>query len=253
MSPKYFFYTEDQPGTSNLESRTGGEAITVMPNFPGKPDRQEVFLGISMDWSSAKPGEAWAAVDADELRDAIDKAVGKREAEGNGTKVYPARHRDRHLRHIEDLEATLTRRNGRHERDQERIRELEARIKELETEVAAPSLEGPLDALEKVGADQEVVLDPPRLLNTPSAAAKCIPAIEVERITSHVDGAGEQGFRLYAVDGDFGWFGKAEQVLELGIAAGDFAQSARAKRKEYESKGLAEWEVQLLMEAGGKR
>lgn len=84
MSPKHFFFTpEGHPGTSNLDSRTGGEAITVTPNFPSKPDRQELFLGISMDWSGAEPGEAWAAVDADELRDAIDKAVGPREEEAD--------------------------------------------------------------------------------------------------------------------------------------------------------------------------
>lgn len=123
MSPKHFFFSpEHHPGASNLDSLTGGEAITVMANRPSDPDSQEVFVGISMDYSSADKGEAWAAVDANEVRDAIDRAV------GNGARLYPARHRDRHLRHIEDVEASLTRRNERHERDQERIRELEAEV-----------------------------------------------------------------------------------------------------------------------------
>lgn len=80
MSPKHFFFSpEHHPGASNLDSRTGGEAITVMANRPSDPDSQEVFVGISMDYSSADKGEAWAAVDANEVRDAIDRAVGKRE------------------------------------------------------------------------------------------------------------------------------------------------------------------------------
>lgn len=130
MSPKHFFFTEAQQGTSNLDSRTGGEAITVTPNYPGNPEGREVFLGISMDWSGAKPGEAWAAVDADELRNALDKAVGPREEPEpwEGRKPYRPIDRDRLLRHIEDVEAALTRRNERHEQDQERIRELEAEV-----------------------------------------------------------------------------------------------------------------------------
>ena len=68
--------------------------------------------------------------------------------------------KDRWLRHIEDIEATLTRRNERHEEDQERIRELEGiamrrgdRIDELEAkleaEAAAPSPEEQIEARRK--------------------------------------------------------------------------------------------------------
>ena len=59
----------------------------------------DVFIGIDMHWSSAHRGEAWAAVDANELRDAIDKAVGKREgAKGSDPRPYRPIDRDRLLR-----------------------------------------------------------------------------------------------------------------------------------------------------------
>src|SRR5699024_11781053 len=83
----------------------------------------DMFIGIDMHWDGADPGGAWATVDANELRDAIDKAVGKREgAKGSDPKPYRPIDRDRLLRHIGDIEATLARRNERWERDQERIR-----------------------------------------------------------------------------------------------------------------------------------
>lgn len=67
------------------------------------------------------------SVDPDELRDAIDKATGEREEpKPPASKPYRPIDRDRLLRHIEDVEASLTRRNERWEKDQERIRELEA-------------------------------------------------------------------------------------------------------------------------------
>ena len=122
-------------------------------------------------------GGKFTGLDADELREAIDSAVGPREAdmlfrdqasiycevavhpvfdecwtfdnpsaeamiekldELSGSDSAPAKpyrpaDRDRLLRHIEDIEATLTRRNERHEEDQERIRELRARVEELES------------------------------------------------------------------------------------------------------------------------
>lgn len=176
--------------------------IAVGRNGIGE-DCTDVFLGIHMHWSFADSGEAWTKLDADELRDAIDKAVGPREAvaphdddsirqrleawgavishelfddvfqglgggesflDGMIAKLdrvaaqqgYPAKQRDRHLRHIEDIEATLKRRNERHEQDQERIRELEEiamrrgdRIEELEAEAAALSPEEQLEARRK--------------------------------------------------------------------------------------------------------
>lgn len=281
MSTKHFFFIENHQGTSNLHSRTGHEAITVTPNFPGKPDRQEVFLGISMDWSGAKPGEAWAAVDADELRDAIDKAVGKREpasldddesirqrleawgaivdhpffekvfgrldAEGSlldgmvkrldraevrpsegHLHTYPAKDRDRHLRHIEDVEATLTRRNERHEQDQERIRELEAEVARLEAEVfhdytARECLElaweaaivpedGEIHEGEAFLCKDESGIRQPVLGNAPHA----IPA-------SHL--------------------GVERRLLEPRVEP----SKEDSYRKELESKGLAEWEIELLV------
>ena len=256
MSPKHFFYPDTAPGTSNLHSHTGYEAITVTPNFPGKPDCQEVFLGISMDWSGTKPGEAWAAVDADELRDALDKAVGPREEPEpwEGRKPYRPIDRDRLLRHIEDIEGALTRRNARHEEDQETIRELEATItglriiiEGLEAEAAKPSREEQLELLDQVGPGKEVVLDAPRLLDTPEARAKAIPALEIVRVTSYIKQDGSQGFRLYVANDDFGWHGRSEEALALGLAAEDFKPAAELRRKEYEDAGLAEWEIELLL------
>ena len=150
-------------------------------------------------------GGKFTGLDADELREAIDKAVGPREADAllrdqasiyhqvamhpvfdecwtfdspsaeamiekldelSGSDSAPAKpyrpvDRDRLLRHIEDIEATLARRNERHEQDQERIRELEEiamrrgdRIEELEAEAAAPSPEEQIEARRKEYEDK---------------------------------------------------------------------------------------------------
>ena len=240
--------TFDTYGATTVISNNGGATVN------------EVYISISQPTS----GQAFTAIDADELRDAIDKAMGLRKGtESPVAKPYRPIDRDRLLRHIEDIEAALTRRNERWEKDQERIRELgalatargeriavlEERIEELEAKAAAPSREERLEALEKVGAGQEVVLHPPRRLDTESARARCIPAIGVERVTSYVDGAGKQGFRLCTDDYPAGWYCRAEQVLELGLTAEDFVESAEAKRKKYEDMDLADWEVELLMGA----
>lgn len=184
------------------------------------PERNQgqVYLEV---YNKATEKAAFVGVRADELRDAIDKAVGPREADTllrdqasiycevavhpvfdeywtfdnpsaeamiekldelldsipkpwEGEKPYRPIDRDRLLRHIEDIEATLTRRNERHERDQERIRELEGiamrrgdRIEELEAkleaEAAAPSREEQIEARRKeyealVLADWEIEL-----------------------------------------------------------------------------------------------
>lgn len=154
-------------------------------------------------------GGKFTGLDANELRDAIDKAVGPREADklfgdqaiiyhqvamhpafdecwtfdspsaeamiekldelfdsdSAAAKPYRPVDRDRLLRHIEDIEATLARRNRRHEEDQERIRELEGiamrrgdRIDELEAkleaEAAAPSPEEQIEARRKEYEDK---------------------------------------------------------------------------------------------------
>lgn len=146
MSPKHFF-PESVRGTSNLTSPAGGDYITVTPNRPPDLDSQEVFIGISMDYSSADKGEAWAAVDASELRDAIDNAVGPREgAKGSDAKPYRPIDRDRLLRHIEDVEAALTRRNERHEQDLGRIRELEGLLAVAEAKTPREYLQLAWDA-----------------------------------------------------------------------------------------------------------
>lgn len=123
-----FDFIPDRDNPTTLTTPLCDAEIVVSTN--GNPERPgDVFVGIDMHWSSAHRGEAWAAVDANELRDAIDKAAGKREgAKGSDPKPYRPADRDRLLRHIGDIEATLARRNERWERDQERIRELEAEV-----------------------------------------------------------------------------------------------------------------------------
>ena len=115
-----------------------------------------VYLEVNNDVTEEA---AFIGVCADELRDAIDKAVGPREG-AEPARPYRPIDRDRLLRHIEDIEAALARRNRRHEEDQERIRELEGiamrrgdRIDELEAkleaEAAAPSPEEQIEARRK--------------------------------------------------------------------------------------------------------
>ena len=136
-----FDFIPDRDNPTTLTTPLCDAEIVVSTN--GNPERPgDVFVGIDMHWSSAHRGEAWAAVDANELRDAIDKAAGKREgAKGSDPKPYRPIDRDRLLRHIGDIEATLARRNERWERDQERIRELNAEVSDLQAqaeELAAP-------------------------------------------------------------------------------------------------------------------
>ena len=172
--------------------------VTVRNDHGPNPEcnRGQLYLALE--------GGNFTGLDADELRDAIDKAVGPREADrlfgdqaiiyhqvamhpvfdecwtfdspsaeamiekldelfdsdSAAAKPYRPVDRDRLLRHIEDIEATLARRNRRHEEDQERIRELEGiamrrgdRIDELEAkleaEAAAPSPEEQIEARRK--------------------------------------------------------------------------------------------------------
>ena len=166
----------------------GNLATVIVRNDHGPyPERNRGQLYLELE------GAKLTGLDANELRDAIDKAVGPREA-------------------------------------------------------AAPSLEERIEALEKVPADYEVVLDPPLLLDTLSTKARHIPAIQVERITTHADGVGGLDFRLHD-DGGFIWYSLAQQALELGVTAEDFGPSVEASRKEYEDKGLADWEIELLLGA----
>ena len=123
-----FDFIPDRDNPTTLTTPLCDAEIVVSTN--GNPERPgDVFVGIDMHWSSAHRGEAWAAVDANELRDAIGKAVGEREgAKGSDPRPYRPIDRDRLLRHIGDIEAALARRNERWENDQARIRELEAEV-----------------------------------------------------------------------------------------------------------------------------
>ena len=173
--------------------------VTVRNDHGPNPEcnRGQLYLALE--------GGNFTGLDANELRDAIDKAVGPREADklfsdqaiiyhqvamhpvfdecwtfdspsaeamiekldepfdsdSAPAKPYRPADRDRLLRHIEDIEATLARRNERHEQDQERIRELEEiamrrgdRIEELEAEAAAPSPEEQIEARRKEYEDK---------------------------------------------------------------------------------------------------
>ena len=132
-----FDFIPDRDNPTTLTAPLCDAEIVVSTN--GNPERPgDVFVGIDMHWSSAHRGEAWAAVDANELRDAIDKAAGKREgAKGSDPKPYRPIDRDRLLRHIGDIEATLARRNEQHEQDQARIRVRDEEIRSLEAQVEA--------------------------------------------------------------------------------------------------------------------
>lgn len=132
-----FDFIPDRDNPTTLTSPTC-DAEIVVANNGGIEGTSDVFIGIDMHWDSADPGEAWAAVDANELRDAIDKAVGEREgAKGSDPRPYRPIDRDRLLRHIGDIEATLARRNEQHEQDQARIRVRDEEIKSLEAQVEA--------------------------------------------------------------------------------------------------------------------
>ena len=233
------------------QRRLGAGLLEVAANtVPADEVQGTVHLAISGD----KFGSSWTWVDPDELRDAIDKAVGPREgAESPVAKPYRPIDRDRLLRHIEDVEAALTRRNARHEEDQEKIREVLAqnerlmeRIEELEAKAAAPSLEEQIEALEKVPAGYEVVLDPPRLLDTPESREWGVPPVMVDRIYREDSSV---SFRFRDAEGGWGWYARPVCALKLGVTAEDFGPSIETRRKEYEAVGLAEWEIEILMGA----
>lgn len=274
----------------------GNLATVIVRNDHGPyPERNRGQLYLELE------GAKLTGLDANELRDAIDKAVGPRETAaphdddsirqrleawgkvasheffddafqglGDGESFldgviakldrvsaqqgYPAKQRDRHLRHIKDIEATLARRNRRHEEDQERIRELEGiamrrgdRIDELEAkleaEVAAPSPEEQIEAL-PIG--HEVRLDPPRRLSEIPGIGKGGYVTRVF-IRGYVGEGNSPKVRMQESGKE--WWVDARHVIELGLRAEDFKphdEVERERRKEYEDKGLADWEIELL-------
>lgn len=123
---------EDTQGTGRYVHIDADKVRYAIDKAMGSRRKDELYLEQSSIYGQVAMhpvfDDCWtpdSTPSADAMIEKLDRLA---EAEGNGTKVYPARHRDRHLRHIGDLEATLTRRNERHERDQERIRELEAEV-----------------------------------------------------------------------------------------------------------------------------
>lgn len=114
----------DPEHTVTRITTTDGERVTVANNNPDG-DGDVIFLAIT-DAEDAPEGVI-VAIEASILRAAIDKAVGG-DSEVPASKPYRPVDRDRLLRHIEDVEAALARRNERWEQDQETIRRLGAEL-----------------------------------------------------------------------------------------------------------------------------
>lgn len=293
--------------------------VAVSNNFRSSDDhRRELYLSVQMaDGDHVENGYAYIGVSADEMLGAIDKAVGKRPTLEPAVKPYRPQDRDRLLRHIEDVEASLTRRNERWEKDQERIRELKAEAKAAEARADAaeakfhddpmtarellelawdqaivpedgmihegeaflaksPSedlasaygsagsprrsgtadtyerrlldprpeptrdevIEGLFDLDRKAG-EREVVFDEPRMNSNPDGS---IATGMVKRVL-----CGRHGFEFDFVDPKPNRYAMASVVADLGVTAEHFAPVADAYRKELEAKGLADWEVELLV------
>lgn len=213
----------------------GNVATVIVRNDHGADpayNQGQLYLELEMPRLGLE-GEAYTGVDANELRDAIDKAVGPRhEADPcEGARPYRPVDRDRLLRHIEDLEATLTRRNERHERDREHIRELEAQLAGCEAalferktareylDLAWERAVAPEDGMIYKGEEAMVMVhgrgDGPGVVirggDTPSRPGG---GVEYRLLEPRAEPAKED---LY--------------------------------RKDLESKGLAEWEIELLVGA----
>lgn len=229
-----FDFIPDRDNPTTLTTPLCDAEIVVATN--GNPERPgDVFVGIDMHWSSAHRGEAWAAVDANELRDAIDKAAGKREgAKGSDPKPYRPIDRDRLLRHIGDIEATLARRNERWERDQERIRELEAEVFTLRE--IRDSCEEPKTVREYLDLAWEVAVEPEDGM---------IRKGEEAMVMVHGRGDGP-GVVIRGSDTPSRPGGSVEYRL---LEPRKEPRKEDSYRKELESKGLAEWEIQLLVGA----
>ena len=274
--------------------------------------KRELYLSVEMAAGGipAETGYAYIGVSADEMLGAIDKAVGKRLTLEPAVKPYRPQDRDRLLRHIEDIEASLTRRNERWEKDQERIRALSAEVSDLQTQIAElcmtktarehlelaweqaivpedgmiregeailvkdeagirqaaqesrstfranvwdrerrlldprpkPTREdviAGLRALERKRGKFEVVLEEPRMNSNPDGG---IATGMVKRVLcDHL------GFEFEFVDPKPNRYAMASVVADLGVTAEDFVPAADAYRKELEAKGLADWEVELLV------
>lgn len=261
--------------------------VTVRNDHGPNPECNRGQLYLELE------GGNFTGLDADELRDAIDKAVGPREADklfGDQAIIYhkvamhpafdefwtvdstpsaeamiekldelfdsspaPAKpyrpaDRDRLLRHIEDIEATLARRNRRHEEDQERIRELEEiamrrgdRIEELEAEAAAPAVEEQIEAL-PIG--HEVRLDPPRWLSEIPGVGEGGYVTRVF-IQGYIDEGSSPKVRMQESDRE--WWVDAKHVIEMGLRAEDFKPHDEVERERLKGAGLADWQIELLM------
>lgn len=157
--------------------------IEIDRNLPNAPMDGSGDVFISMcpkEEEGVRARGVCGAIPADALRAAIDEAVGPRQDSRppsdwerelltgrmpKGERACLDRQRDRHLRHISDLEGILTRRNERHEKDQETIREKEEQIKALKEHVV--ELRGHIARLQRSAA---------------SVAASCgTPQPEVEK------------------------------------------------------------------------
>lgn len=244
--------TDRDTTTLPSQGHTQGKALAVSANYPIDRDRlapdkrRSVFLEITRPFEE----NAYIAVDADDLRKAIDKAVGPTEEPAPiktpglrnaievsaSTKAYPADpekpyrpvDRDRLLRHINDLEATLARRNARHEEDQERIRELERDLDEAEKDLDAAETKTAREYLDLAWETAYVPQGDEIPEHTPS----------ITKYKGGDIGAWPVG-SLYTLPVRGTW---GERRL-LDAPPTD----AEKRRAEYEAAGLKDWEIELLM------
>lgn len=274
MSNEHNFYMDMDEGATVIE---GFNNLAVTRDGVAN----DVYLEVA-----GRGTEFFAAVDANELRDAIDKAVGPREktdgqaaidyaadswyeiknhdffddcydmdsiahhkivkkldilvgAERAGAKAarpYRPIDRDRLLRHIEDVEAALTRRNERWEKDQARIRELEAEVHTLRE--IKDSYEEPKTTREYLQMAWENATVPED--GMVYDGEPCIVAVDGKYAIAAAEGDAE-AWNVDPVSGIEG------PIRLLDPRVDPMADEKR--RAEYEAQGLKGWEIELLMEA----
>lgn len=160
-------------------------------------------------------------------------------AKGSDPKPYRPIDRDRLLRHIEDVEATLTRRNERHEEHQALIRDLgEANLalKELLVETQRPKTAR--EYLDLAWKNATVPEDDILPAGTPTITR----FINGEEISF---GANPDGYTA-----DLQARGGHGIAYERRLLDPRVEPTADEKRRaEYEAQGLEGWEIELLMEA----
>ena len=201
------------------------------PKVVGKREGDELFSEQASIYQQVALHDAFddywgptSTPSADDMLEKLDRLTGA-PAKGSDPKPYRPIDRDRLLRHIEDVEAALARRNERHERDQERIRDLEAELSLSE-------------AKRKIIAD----LDSRDLLE-----------LAWERAHVPEDGMVHEGEQLISRLHSGGLLVSSPKLSERVARSGRLLDprveptKEDLYRKDLEGKGLAEWEIELLV------